>query len=72
MSSGISKDKNPLNYGQYSEKITEPIDLSKAYVPFSIFFEERINEKKSIDIKDIPFSKLDLEFRVILIKEFLE
>lgn len=74
MSSGISKDKKIISFQESSDKleIIEQIDLSKACVPFSIFFEEMTLEKTCVSIKDIPFTKLDPEFRRILKKEFLE
>ena len=72
MSSGISKDKKLLDLEEYLDTIVEPLDLSKVCVPFSIFFEDINSEKECIAIKDIPFAKLDPEFRAILIKEFLE
>lgn len=72
MSSGISKDKRPLDLEECLDTIVEPLDLSKVCVPFSIVFEDIDSEKESVAIKNIPFAKLDPEFRTILIKEFLE
>ena len=71
MSSRIRKDKKLLDYELYLGKTVEPIDISRACVPFSVFFEEITPEEKCVIIKDFAFAKLEPELRSILIKEFL-
>jgi len=72
MSSGISMYKILGEHEVCLDIPLKPIDLSKVSIPFSSFFEEIAPEKKGIESKKFPFSKLDPELRTILIKEFLE
>ncbi len=72
MSSGLSEDKKLSVYDHELDTIEKPLDLSKACIPFSVFFENIPSEHKGVSIKNIPFSKLGPELRIILREEFLE
>jgi hypothetical protein len=47
-------------------------ELSKAIIPLSDFFNKSLNPDIYTGEENLPFNKMDCEYRNILLKEFLE
>jgi hypothetical protein len=72
MSIEINEKKNPeLNDNIYIVPNDDFLDISLAVIPYSDLFQKRSGLDLYAGLENIPFEERDLEYKKILLAEFL-